>query len=154
MRMPELEWWERVERAALIVFGSLFIAVPLGRLALGYGGLTQLLLLPFGFWCFWQAFYEDRLDDGAPPTVTERVLAVSWLMARRFTVGTVGLIFIAFGVYFLSNSRPSDIWGAITAIAFGIFALWVAFYGGGRRAYGTDARQIHLGRKKRYKWRF
>ena len=144
-----LERWERIERFLLVVAAALLIGAPVVRFALGYGGFAQLLLAPFGLWCLWQACYEDRLDENTPPSTMERLLAFSWLWTRRLVVGLVGVAFLSIGIYGI----PGDVWAILTSLFLGVFALWVAFYGGGRRAYGVDVRKVYLKRKARYKCR-
>lgn len=149
---PKLERWERIERYLLVVAAALLIGAPIVRFVLGYGGLVQFLLTPFGLWCIWQAFYEDRLDDNTPPSKMEQLFAFSWLWARRLVVGGVGVVFLALGIDGILHPLPGDAWGILAAFLIGIFALWVAFYGGGRRAYGVDIVEVFRRRKERYKW--
>jgi hypothetical protein len=150
---PNFERWERIEPYLLVVAAALLIGTPAIRFAFGHGGLVQFLLVPFGFWCVWQAFYEDRLDEGLPPSKAERFFAFSWVWTRRVTVGSVGLAFLIFSAYGLLHYQSGDALGISTALFLGVFSLWVAFYGAGRQRSMTDDREIHLKRKARYKWR-
>ena len=148
----KLERWERVERVVLLSFAVLLIAGPIVRLSLGGGNFTQLLLLPFGIWCIWQALYEDRLDNQTQTTFLERLLAFAWLWTRRLVVGGVGVLFLAAGFLAWRSSAQGISLGIVAVLFLGVFALWVAFYGAGRARSMSDDREIHAKRKARYKW--
>jgi hypothetical protein len=148
----KLERWERVERVVLLSFAALLIVGPIVRLSLGHGDFIQLLFLPFGVWCIWQALYEDRLDDQTSTTFLERLLAFAWLWTRRLVVGGVGMLFLIMGFLVWRSSPQETILATVALLSLGVFALWVAFYGAGRSRSMSDDRAIHARRVARYKW--
>jgi hypothetical protein len=112
-------------------------------------------VLPFAFWLFWQAFFEDRLDSNKPPSSIEKFAAGSWLVFRRALLGIIGLIFSALAVWVLSHHQnATELLAAafITFLALRLFGL--RFSGGGRERSMSDDIPIHLRRKQRYKWWF
>lgn len=87
--------FERVERVVLSVAAVLLIGIPIIRILLGYGTLLQLLCVPFGIWCIWQAFFEGMLGGSAPLSTAEKIFAGMWLWIRRSLVGTVSAVFFS-----------------------------------------------------------
>ena len=148
----QLERWQRIERVVLSVVAVLSIGTPILRFFLGYG-VGFLFLIPVGLWCIWQAFFEDLVDESTPPSVTERVFYYSWLWVRRIIVGGVGIVFISIGIYAIRHPSDGGIAMAAFPILLGVLALWIGFFGGGRRGYGSDVLVVYRKRKARYKWR-
>jgi len=152
MNQPPLEHWEKIERASLLIAAALLIGIPVIRIGLGYGTPLQLLCVPLGLWCVWQAFFEDRLDGNKAPSVTERIFARTWLWFRRLVVGIVALGFLSFAAYGTLHFKEGDLLGILIAVALGCFALWVALFGAGRHQSMSDDLSVHLRRRHRYKW--
>jgi len=154
MHQQPLEHWEKVERTALLIAAALLIGVPVIRFFLAYGTPLQLLFVPFGVWCLWQAFFEDRLDGNTPPSNTEKIFAGTWLWFRRLAVGTVAVMFFSLAAHGALHFREGDLGGVLITTALGFFALWVALFGGGRARSMSDDLSVHRRRRSRYKWWF
>jgi hypothetical protein len=152
MNQPPLERWEKIERASLLIVAALLILVPVIRVVFGYGTPVQLLWAPVGFWCVWQALFEDRLDGNTAPSVTERVIAGAWLWFRRIVLGTVALGFLCIAAYGTLHFKEGDLWVILIVAGLGCFALWVALFGAGRHQSMSDDLEEHLRRRRRYKW--
>jgi hypothetical protein len=151
----KLERWERVERIVLLSFAALLIAGPIVRLSLGGGDFTQLLLLPFGIWCIWQAFFEDRLESGVPPSVGERLIATGWLWVRRLVLWAIGVplsVYSAIAVVGAPDVHAAL--GPLGGLFIGVFSIWVGAFGAGRATSTVDDLSVHSKRKRRYEWKW
>ncbi|HMW18288.1 MAG TPA: hypothetical protein PKN13_08065 [Accumulibacter sp.] len=129
----------------------MLIGVPLVRFSLGYGTLVQLVCIPFGVWCIWQAFFEDRLDGDQPPSRVEKGFAVVWLWLRRLVVGTVAFVFLGLAIHGAQSFKSGDLPGILIAAVLGLFALSIALFGGGRSRSVSDDLDIYRKRRDRYK---
>lgn len=145
-----LERWGQVEPFVFLALGLLLTLAPCIRLYLGYGGIGQLLFIPVGAWCFWQALYECRLDALTPPSFAEKSLASLWLWTRRLVLWGVGAVFL--GLSYLAFS-DFNLLVALISLFLGLFALWTAWYGSGVAKSICDDREVYLRRKERYRWR-
>ncbi len=146
-----MERWEIIERRVLVVVGAAMLAICMW-LAFVQSGPERVvwlaLLVPCTYWVFWQAFFEDKLQSGAPVTWAERVMWLSWLWLRRVALGTIAALFAA-GAFHLAAGNALGAAALLFVLA--IVVAWVAAYGGGRHKSAVDDRRIHNERVDRYK---
>ena len=150
-----MERWEHIERYVLLclVAGLLGASAWFLFTREGVGRLLAIVPLPFAFWAFWQAFYEDRVTQRAPPTAGERFAAAAWLWFRRVTVGCVGAVFAYAAFVFAQHAVSAGDVATVAAVALlSAVAFWVALFGAGRQRSMSDDLSVHLERKARYKW--
>jgi hypothetical protein len=146
-----MERWEVVERCILVMVGVALLGFCawLGFVRTGPERFAWLALLtPCTYWVFWQAFYEDKLKSGEPPSRAERAMWTTWLWSRRVALGGIAVLFGVGAFYLLANGAvgPAALLFFLAAIA-----AWVAVYGGGRHKSISDDRAAHQERMKRDK---
>jgi hypothetical protein len=148
-----MERWEKIERVILVTLGVALLALFTWLFVTR--GAFAIVILPFAFWLFWQAFFEDRLETNNPPTSIEKLAACSWLLFRRAVLALVGLCFSAMAFWILSHHQnPAELFGAAALAFLAFMAFWVSLFGGGRERSMSDDIPIHRRRKERYKWWF
>ena len=150
-----MERWEYIERYVLLCVFALLISASVWLLFTreGIGLLLCIVPLPFAFWSFWQALYEDRLTEQGQPTNGELLAASIWLWFRRLTVGSVGALLLSAAVALAIHAASLREAAAVAALAFfSALVFWVALFGGGRERSMSDDLRVYLDRKARYKW--
>ena len=150
-----MERWEYIERYVLLCLVAVLLSTSAWFFFTreGIGLLLAIVPLPFAFWAFWQAFYEDRVTQRAPPTSGERFAASAWLWFRRITVGGVGAVLAYAAFAFAQRAVSAGEVATIAALALlSAVAFWVALFGGGRQRSMSDDLSVHVERKARYKW--
>jgi|APAga8741243762_1050094.scaffolds.fasta_scaffold00765_5 hypothetical protein len=150
--MQRYELWKIIERWALRIAGVAFLGTSLwlflthrsepARIA---GGI---LLLPCGFWAFWQLLHEDKLGTNARVSGAERAMYRGWIWTRRVVLGAVALVVASGAIVILAMGGPLS--AVVSMAAFSALSGWVAVYGGGRIQSFDDDRQTHRERARRY----
>jgi hypothetical protein len=150
-----MERWEKIERWTLVAVSSGIFIVVVRFLVFGHGHPVVLVLVPVGFWALWQAFFEDRLESGVPPSTTERRLAITWLWVRSLTLWAIGVplsVYSAIAVVGTPNFHSAL--GPLGGLCIGAFAIWVGAFGAGRAVSTADDLSVHKQRKNRYQWKW
>jgi len=146
-----MERWGKIERYTLLAVGVALLSLD-AWLFFSNGGPTRavslLFLVPFTFWVFWQALYEDNLGTNKPPTRGERIMFALWVWARRLVLGSISAL-CAFGTWHALQGQEFRV--AMPLAFFAVMAGWVAVYGGGKSRSMSDDRRVHRQRMKRYK---
>jgi hypothetical protein len=125
---------------------------------------TTLWFLVFGFTAaivgiYW-LFHSNRSN---PPTLFEKAVATTWLLARRVVCFAGALLFLVGAVVLAFNLITSARQiNTLTRLGYALFMLfvsafcvWAAIYGQGpRRGAWKDDVALHSKNKKRYGWRW
>lgn len=143
-----MDRWEMIERRVLVAVGIVLVAFTGWLIFESEQPGFFVFMPPVIFWIFWQAFFEDRLQEGRPVTIAERVLYVAYLWARRVLLGCVAFA-LALCAIFAFQQAQFLVALCLSAAAAGI--TWVALFGAGRSDSAVDDLPVFRERRDRYR---